>query len=98
MPLSRTVGDFITGTIIGAGNALEHTVSAARGVTVGTLSGSREALNEVQELVTDVMKGTIQATGGVGAELGSTSKGGVIGGVSVVLGAPLRGEEKKDAQ
>ena len=60
-------------------DVLEHTVSAARGATVGALSGSREVLTELQGLVTEVMKGTIQATGGVGAELGSTAKGSVIG-------------------
>ena len=77
--IGRTIRDSITGTITGAGDVLENTVSAAREVTVGALSGTRVAFNELQGLVTDVMKGTIQATGGVGAELGSTAKGAVIG-------------------
>ncbi len=65
--IGRTIGDTISGTISGAGDVLENTISAARGVTVGALPGSRETSNEFQGLVADVMKGAIHTTGGVEA-------------------------------
>ena len=72
--IGRTIRDSITGTISGAGSVVEGTITAARNATVGAFSGSRDAITEFQGLVADVMKGTIQATGGVGAELGITAK------------------------
>ena len=77
--IGRTIRDSISGTIRGTGDILEDTVSAARSVTVGALSGSREVIGDVQGLVADVVKGTIHATGDVGAEVGSTAKGAIIG-------------------
>ena len=43
------------------------------------MSGSREVIGDVQGLVADVVKGTLNATGDVGAEVGSTAKGAIIG-------------------
>ena len=77
--IGSTIRDSITGTIRGAGDILEGTVQATRLATVTALQGSRDVIEGVQGLTVDVIKGTIQATGSVGAELGSTSKGAVIG-------------------
>ena len=81
--LGRKVSDALSQSIKGAGDLGQSTIELARTTVVEGLHGAGDIVSATVDVTSDTLAGAIHAAGQVGAELGTTVKGAVVGTIPV---------------
>ncbi|UCC60103.1 MAG: hypothetical protein JSV02_10325, partial [Dehalococcoidia bacterium] len=82
--LGKQVSNVLSETIKGMGDIGKATIEATRGNLVVGLRSARDVARESTGLMGDTIAGAIEAANKVGAELGTTAKGAVIGSIQAI--------------